>query len=87
MVRRRGRQGTIAEGVIVWRQARGLSQRALADRAGVGNVLVARLELGQTDPRLSTLRRLAGALNVSVGELVDGAPGAEKRPARKRAGR
>lgn len=47
--------------------------------------MVARLELGQTDPRLSTLRRLAKALNVTVGELVDGAPGTEKRPTRKRA--
>ncbi|OGC01502.1 MAG: hypothetical protein A3G35_01335 [candidate division NC10 bacterium RIFCSPLOWO2_12_FULL_66_18] len=64
-----------------------MSQRALAERAGVGYVLVARLELGQTDPRLSTLRRLAEALNITVGELVEGAPGAEKRPARKRAGR
>ena len=70
-----------------WRGVRGLSQRALAERAGVGYVLVARLELGQTDPRLSTLRRLAEALNVTVGELVDGEPGTGKRPARKRAGR
>jgi len=73
--------------VRAWRGVRGLSQRALAERAGVGYVLVARLELGQTDPRLSTLRRLAEALNVTVGELVDGEPGTGKRPARKRAGR
>ena len=77
----------IGEQVKGWREARGLRQRALADRAGVGQVLVARLELGQTDPRLSTLRRLAEALNVTVGELVDGAPGTAKRPSRKRAGR
>jgi hypothetical protein len=44
--------------------------KALA--AGVGSVLVARLELGQTDPpRLTTLRRLAEALKLTVGELVD----------------
>jgi len=77
----------IGDQVRAWRTKRGLSQRALAERAGVGYVLVARLELGQTDPRLSTLRRLAEALNITVGELVEGAPGAEKRPARKRAGR
>jgi len=77
----------IGEQVRAWRGVRGLSQRALAERAGVGYVLVARLELGQTDPRLSTLRRLAEALNVTVGELVDGEPGTGKRPARKRAGR
>ena len=57
----------------------------MAEKAGVGAVLVARLELGQTDPRLTTLRRLAEALNLTVGELVDGAPEAAKRPARRRA--
>ena len=65
---------TIGEQLRAWRAARGLSQVALAERAGVGNVLVARLELGQTDPRLSTLRKLARALRVTVGELVDGSP-------------
>ncbi len=64
-----------------------MSQRALAGRASVGYVLVARLELGQTDPRLSTLRRLAGALNLTVGELVDSGQGTGKRPGRKRAER
>jgi predicted transcriptional regulator len=34
-------------------------------------VLVARLELGQTDPRLSTRRKLAKALKVKVGELLE----------------
>ncbi|HEX7549734.1 MAG TPA: helix-turn-helix domain-containing protein [Candidatus Methylomirabilis sp.] len=44
--------------------------KALA--ASVDSVLVARLELGQTDPRLSTLSKLAEALKLTVGELVDG---------------
>jgi transcriptional regulator with XRE-family HTH domain len=78
------RRKAIAEAARQWRAVRGLSQRALAERAKVGQVLIARLELGQTDPRISTLRRLAEALNVTVGELVDGAPGTAKRPARKR---
>jgi len=81
------RQKTIGEQMKGWREARGLSQRALAERASMPYPMVARLELGQTDPRVSTLRRLAKALNVTVGELVDGAPGTAKRPARKRAGR
>jgi predicted transcriptional regulator len=54
----------------------------LAERASVGAVLVARLELGQTDPRLSTLRKLAEALRVTVGELVDGSP--ERRAKERR---
>jgi transcriptional regulator with XRE-family HTH domain len=64
----------IAETVRRWRELRGLSQRGLAERSGVGYVNIARLELCQTDPRLSTLRKLAGALKVTVGELVDGSP-------------
>jgi transcriptional regulator with XRE-family HTH domain len=69
----------IGEQLRAWRAARGLSQRALAEKAGVGAVLVARLELGQTDPRLTTLRRLAEALKLTVGELVDRSPAKRAR--------
>lgn len=69
----------IGEQLKAWRAARGLSQRALAEKAGVGAVLVARLELAQTDPRLTTLRRLAEALKLTVGELVDGVPAKRAR--------
>jgi anion-transporting ArsA/GET3 family ATPase len=58
--------------------------KALA--AGVGSVLVARLELAQSDPRLSTLVRLAEALEIDVVDLFK-EPTKAKRPARKRAGR
>jgi predicted transcriptional regulator len=46
----------------------------LAEKAGVVGCLVARMELGQTDPRLATLRKLAAALGVTVGGLVDTSP-------------
>jgi transcriptional regulator with XRE-family HTH domain len=77
-------QRTIADAVRHWRTIRGVSLRALAERSGVGYVNIARLELGQTDPRLSTLERLAEALGVSVPELFT-PPTKAKRPARKRA--
>jgi predicted transcriptional regulator len=80
------RQTPIAESVKQWRAVRGVSQRALAERAGVGYVLIARLELGQTDPRLSTLAKLAEGLDLTVPELLTPL-GKAKRPARKRAGR
>lgn len=64
------------------REARGLSLRALADKAGVTYVALLRMELGQTDPRLGTLRKLAKALNVTVAELIG-----EGKLARRRAGR
>jgi predicted transcriptional regulator len=47
--------------------------------------MIARLELGQTDPRLSTLVRLAEALEIRLVDLLS--EPREKRPARKRAGR
>jgi len=73
----------IAEALKHWRQVRGLSQRGLAERAGVTYVHVARLELAQSDPRLSTLVKLAGGLEIDVVDFFT----APKRPARKRAGR
>jgi predicted transcriptional regulator len=79
------RHRPIGEQLRAWRAARGLSQVAVAERAGVGFVLIARLEVGATDPRLSSIRKLAEALKLTVGELVDGDPTKAKRPARKRA--
>ena len=51
------------------RQARaraGLSQRALAARAGTAQSAVARIERGQTSPTWSTLERLLKAANYDV---------------------
>jgi len=47
------------------------SQVALSKRAGLTKEYIARLELGQHDPSLSTLTKLAKALKVSVGELLE----------------
>lgn len=54
-----------------YREARELSLRGLAQVAGVHYVSLIRLEAGTFDPRLSTLRKLAQALNVSVCDLID----------------
>lgn len=62
------------------REAQGYSLRALADKVGMSYVALFRLESGETDPRLGTLRKLATALNVTVAELIG-----ERKPARKRA--
>ncbi len=43
------------------REQRGLSQRALAQRAGVEQSTIARIELGDADPAYSTVVRLLGA--------------------------
>ena len=62
------------------REAQGMSQRRLADLAGITQAALFRLETGETDPRLSTLRQIAKALGVTVGEIIG-----ETKPARKRA--
>ena len=49
---------------------RGLTQAALAERAGLSLAYIGRLETGHYDPQLSTLRRLAKALKVSIAGLV-----------------
>jgi transcriptional regulator with XRE-family HTH domain len=64
------------------REAQGYSIRALADKVGMAYPALFRLESGDTDPRLSTLRKLAKALNVTVAELIG-----EGKPARTRARR
>ena len=44
----------------------GLSQRALAQRAGTAQSAIARIERGQTSPTWSTLERLLQAANYEV---------------------
>jgi transcriptional regulator with XRE-family HTH domain len=53
------------------RDKRGLSQRELAERSGVSREYIARIELGQHDPTISTLERLAAALGVRVRRLLE----------------
>ena len=53
------------------RAKRGLSQNALAKRAGISRVYLNNLEAQKQDPRLSVVARLAKALKVKVGDLVD----------------
>ena len=54
-----------------WRAKRKLSQRDLADVSGVSREYIARIELGLHDPTLSTLEKLAKALKVKVGRLLE----------------
>jgi transcriptional regulator with XRE-family HTH domain len=47
-----------------------VSLRALKQASGVAVATLARLEAGQGDPQLSTLTKIAKALNVTVAELI-----------------
>jgi predicted transcriptional regulator len=52
------------------REALELTQSELADRAGVSQPLIARIEGDDVDPRLSTLRRIVEALDEAEGGVV-----------------
>jgi transcriptional regulator with XRE-family HTH domain len=52
------------------RKVRGLSQRALATKAGVDKVTIIHAEQGKKHPHAETLEKLAGALEVSVADLI-----------------
>jgi len=49
---------------------RALTQQELADRAGVSSNALNRIELNKAEPHMSTLRKLAKALDVDPTELV-----------------
>jgi len=60
------------------RKQRGISLRELKKASGVAVSNLARYEAGEGDPRLSTLRKVAKALGVTVAVLIgESKPGKE----------
>ena len=56
--------------IKVYREHRGLTQRKLAERAGINPVYLSQLETGRRRGGLATLRRIADALGVDLDDLV-----------------
>lgn len=54
----------------VYRDLRGMTQNALAERADVNRVTVAEIETGRKQGSVATLRKLAGALGVALDDLI-----------------
>ena len=52
------------------REAKGLSQAALAEKVGVSREYIARLETGKHDPPLSRVEKLAKALKMPIEKLL-----------------
>jgi HTH-type transcriptional regulator/antitoxin HipB len=50
--------------IVTARRELGWSQRELAERSGIAQPVIARLEAGDNDPKVSTLSRLAHALGL-----------------------
>lgn len=58
--------------VVALRKGRGISQAAFAEAAGVSRKTLIDLEQGNKEPSLTTLKRVAAALDVSIIQLLDG---------------
>jgi transcriptional regulator with XRE-family HTH domain len=56
--------------IIKVRKAKGITQAELADRCGTTQQQIARIENGTVDPRLSTLQRIAEALECELPDLL-----------------
>ena len=56
--------------VRVWREHRKMTQQQLADRAGLSKPYISQIESKAREPSLHALRRLAGALEVDVDDLI-----------------
>lgn len=54
----------------VWREHRGLSASALAERASVGQSRISEIETGKKDGSLRTMKKLADALGIGNDDLA-----------------
>jgi DNA-binding Xre family transcriptional regulator len=73
--------GIVGQQVRSFRIERGLSQGELAERANVSVDLISKLEQGtRQNARLSSLTRLANALDVDLGRLLDKRPRLARGP-------
>lgn len=63
----------------------GFSQEGLAFASGVTRTFVAKLELGQTSPSLTTIFRLAEGLEIGPDEMIQSTMKRYKRELRVRA--
>ncbi|WP_425355665.1 helix-turn-helix domain-containing protein [Microbacterium schleiferi] len=62
------------------RTAKGMSLRSLAQALGVSASLISQVEIGKTQPSVSTLFAMANHLGVSLDELVGNVPTAGPSP-------
>lgn len=56
--------------IRVWREYRGMTTTALATAAGVGQGFLSQIETGKREGTVETLKKIAGALKVTLDDLV-----------------
>ena len=64
--------GDFAKRIRELREARNMTQKELAQRAGVSQVSIYMYEAGETTPKALIVGKLANALGVSCDELING---------------
>lgn len=62
----------VRESIRMFRERRGISQKALGDISGKSESAIQGYETGKTDIPLSALEAIAKALKISLAELVEG---------------
>lgn len=63
--------GNLGKNLRAARKRLGLTQEEVAERSGVQAGEVSRIERGKRDPQVSTLEKLAEALEVPPGQLLE----------------
>jgi transcriptional regulator with XRE-family HTH domain len=61
----------VAARIKTLRELRGMTQEVLAAKAGISRAYLARVETVRHEPTLTTLEKLAKALRVKVGRLLE----------------
>lgn len=56
--------------IRVWREHRGLTVKALAEKAGIAQPFLSQIETGKRDGGIDTVKRIAAELRVSLDDLV-----------------
>lgn len=56
--------------VRVWREYRGLTVAALAEKAGITQPYLSQIETGKREGTLATMKKIAAALKVDLDDLV-----------------
>jgi transcriptional regulator with XRE-family HTH domain len=65
------RVGDLGKNLRAARKRLGLTQEQVAERSGVQAGEVSRIEGGKRDPKVSTLEKLAAAVEVKPGQLLE----------------
>lgn len=60
----------IGERIRAERKKKRISQKELAERAGISNTYLSDIEVGRTDPSLKTLEKISRAMGISMKELL-----------------